>query len=135
MSKLDRQFYEDRAMRDAAREVLMADIAHAKASLSGKSIAGRITGRIGDGAKDVFEVAKTQGEDNRGIIAVLLGALILWLTRGPILEILGLEPVEEIEDAAQETADEAANDPEADSEPLQEEADIREPPPIGDTHD
>ena len=92
MNRLPNQFIEDRALRDAARGVLKADIAHARAAFSGKSIASRIAGRIGDGAQDVVEVAKTNAENNRGILAILLGAVVLFFAREPILEILGLGP-------------------------------------------
>ncbi|MFU7528890.1 hypothetical protein [Qipengyuania sp. ASV99] len=100
MSDLERRFIEDRAIRDAARAVLMADITHARASLSAKGVAARIGGRIGDGAKDVFEVAKAHSEDNRGIIAALIGAVLLWLGREPILEILGLSDSDETSEDA-----------------------------------
>lgn len=99
MSKLEEQFLEDRALRDSARAVLLADIEHARTSLTPKAVSERVTGRIGDGAKDVLEVAKTQADDNRGIIAILIGAVLLWLARGPILEILGLDPESEGFDA------------------------------------
>lgn len=90
MSDLERLFIEDRAIRDAARSVLAADITHARTILSPKGVAGRIGGRIGDGAKDVFELAKAHSHDNRGIIAALIGAVLLWLGRDPILDMLGL---------------------------------------------
>ena len=49
-----------------------------------------------EGAEEVFELAKDRADDNRGVIAVLIGALFLYLARQPILEILGLsEPVGE----------------------------------------
>lgn len=94
MSKLDQQLREDRALRDAAKAVLMADIEHARASFSAKGVADRVGTRIGDGAKDAFEVAKVNADDNRGIIAILIGAVLLWLSREPILEILGLKEAE-----------------------------------------
>ena len=89
MSKLEQRFEEDRALRDAAKIVLLADLEHAKASFSGKGLAERVGDRIGDGAKDVFEVAKVQADDNRGIIAALIGAILLWLGREPLLDLLG----------------------------------------------
>ncbi len=92
MTKLPQQFLEDRALRDAARDVFMADIQHARTSISGKGIATRVGSRVGDGAKDVFEVAKVHADDNRGILAALLGALVLFFAREPILEIFGITP-------------------------------------------
>ncbi|MBD2841913.1 hypothetical protein [Erythrobacter rubeus] len=90
MKDLDQNFYEDRALRDAAREVFLADLAHVRASLSGTGIAGRMVDRVGEGAKDVFQTAKENADDNPGIIAALIGAILLWISRGTIFEMLGL---------------------------------------------
>ncbi len=90
MGKLDRQFEEDRRLRNTAKAVLMADIDHARTTFSAKGVADKTAGRIGDGAKDVFEVAKIHADDNRGIIAIIIGALLVWLGREPIMEALGL---------------------------------------------
>ena len=128
MARLDHRFYEDRALRDAAKEVLLADIANARNSLSGKAIAERTMGRIGEGAKDVFEVAKGQADDNRGIIAALIGALLLWLSRDPIMEILGLSEIEDYDASAEPEL--PLDDPEA--------GDVTDPfmdTPPGHTHD
>lgn len=100
MSRLEDRLAQDRELRDAARAVLMADIELARTSFTPKGVANRVTGRIGDGAKDVFEVAKAQADDNRGIIAVLIGAILVWLAREPILEILGLETQQGENDAS-----------------------------------
>ncbi|MFL0356698.1 hypothetical protein ACI5KX_09475 [Erythrobacter sp. GH1-10] len=105
MSKIDQRFYEDRALRDAAKAVLLADIEHARTTFSGKGLAERVTGRVGEGAKDVFEVAKTHTQDNRGIIALLMGAVLLWFAREPILDILA-EGLDEPEDRSENLADE-----------------------------
>ncbi|MEL6487747.1 MAG: hypothetical protein AAFQ13_11485 [Pseudomonadota bacterium] len=91
------EFLEDRALRDAARAVLIADIEHARTSLSGKAVAARVAGTIGDGAKDAIDVAKTHAHDNRGILAGLMAVLALWFAREPLLEIFGR--VAEPEDA------------------------------------
>ena len=52
----------------------------------------------------MFEVAKTQADDKRGIIVVLFGAILLWITRNPIMEILGLNEAEETDDEHTEPA-------------------------------
>lgn len=90
MSKLDQQFFEDRQLRDAARAVFTAEISHARTSFSAKGVADRVGSRIGDGTKDVLEIAKVHADDNRGILAVIIGAVLLWFAHEPILEILGL---------------------------------------------
>lgn len=90
MSRLPDAFHQDKALRDAARDVLVADIEHAKATMSGKALAGRVAGRVGDGAKDVLEVAKGHASDRQGILAGIIAIIALWFARGTIAEILGL---------------------------------------------
>ena len=90
MSDLEQQFYADRALRNAALTVLKADFEHAKTSFSGKGLADRLTGRIGEGAKDVIEAAREKTDDNLGIIALLVSAIVLWFSREPIADFLGL---------------------------------------------
>ncbi len=94
MTRLPDRFIEDRAIRDAARAVLTEDIERLRTSLGEEGIASRvstgvsstITARVRTGARDVLAQAKAQAGDHQGVIAVLLGALILWLARGPILD-------------------------------------------------
>ncbi|MEM8773276.1 MAG: hypothetical protein AAGD92_16670 [Pseudomonadota bacterium] len=113
MSRLPDAFYEDRALRDAARDVLFADVEHAKNTLSGRAIAGRVAGRVGDGAKDVLEVAKVHATDKQGLLAGLIAIVALFLAREPIMEVLGLaEAVEDdsLTEAEAEPDDEASLD-------------------------
>lgn len=98
MSKLQQQFEEDRAIKNAARRVLLTDFAHAKTALSAKGLANRIGGRVGDGAKDIFYTVKLHADDNRGILAALIGAVIIWFARAPIMEILGIGSSHEHDD-------------------------------------
>ncbi|UYV14732.1 hypothetical protein [Porphyrobacter sp. ULC335] len=94
MSHLPDQFIVDRALRDAARAVLTDDIERLRANLSEEGIASRvssgvtstISGRIRTGARDVLAQAKAQAGDHKGVLAVLLGAILLWIARGPILD-------------------------------------------------
>jgi hypothetical protein len=109
MSRLEQQLREDRALRDAALTVLQADIALARTSFSGKGLADRVGGRIGDGAKDVLETAKTHADGNRGMLAALIGAMLLWIAREPIMAMLGLAdaaPDDEIDDTTSPAGDE-----------------------------
>lgn len=141
MTRLEQQFEEDRALRDAARYVLMADLAHAQASFSGKGIANRVGSRVGDGAKDVLEVAKGHADDHRGILAALIGAVILWFARAPILELLGFGSADQSESA--EVPDDVEVDPAADpdgssaTEPKPDPANtgISAEGPLGDEHE
>lgn len=95
MSDLEQRFYEDRALRNAARRNLLSDIEHVRENLSGQGIVDRVLGRVGDGAVDVLELAKQQAEDKRGVLAALIGAILVWLAREPIFEFLGLGEAEQ----------------------------------------
>lgn len=94
MNHLPDRFIEDRALRDAARAVLADDIERLRANLGEEGIASRvssgvsstISNRIRTGARDVLAQAKAQAGDHKGVLAVLLGAVILWFARGPILD-------------------------------------------------
>jgi len=107
VADIDPRLAEDRALRNAARAVLESDIEHARRTFAPASLARRTGGRIREGAEDVFELAKDRADDNRGVIAVLIGALFLYLARQPILEILGLsEPAGENDgEMGEDTAD------------------------------
>lgn len=93
MTRLPDRFIEDRALRDAARAVLVEDIERLRANLGEQGIASRvssgvtgtISARIRTGARDVLAQAKAQAGDHKGVLAVLIGAIILWFARGPIL--------------------------------------------------
>jgi hypothetical protein len=88
------RFIEDRALRDAARAVLTEDVERLRAQLGEQGIASRvsssvsstITTRIRTGARDVLAQAQAQAGDHKGVLALLIGAIILFLARGPILE-------------------------------------------------
>ncbi len=115
MSKLDKQFLEDRELRNAALAALKDDITHLKTGLSGKGLAERTVRRIGTGAKDALGDAGEAASDNRGIIAALFGAIALWFARGPILEGLGLELIGAGKDGNEIEEDLEAEAPEDDT--------------------
>lgn len=117
MTPLPDRFKEDRALRDAARAVLTEDLARLRGSLSEQGIASRvsssvsttITGRMKAGARDVLAQARAQAGDHKGVLALLIGAIILFFARGPILDWLeDSEEADDIEDAAPEPAPESA---------------------------
>lgn len=111
MTRLPDRFIEDRALRDAARAVLTEDVERLRASLSEQGIASRVssgvTTTVGDriraGAHDVFTQLRAQAGDHKGWLALLVGAIILWFARGPILDWLDeldAEMLDEESDAA-----------------------------------
>ena len=132
MSDLDQQFYEDRELRNAAKAVLLADIEHARTSFSAKGVAERIGGRIGDGARDVVDIAKDHADDNRGIIAILIGALFLWISREPLLELLGLSDQSEM---SEETSADHGTPAPIDAEQVEGDNQTPSDIPIGGDHE
>ena len=87
MTDLERRMREDRAVRDAAKALVSADIAYVKSSMSAKTIGERVLDSVGEGAKDVVEQAADAAENNRGVFAVLIGAVVLWFARNPIMSL------------------------------------------------
>lgn len=80
---------EDRYLRDSARALVEADVAHLKADLAHKGVGARIADRAKEGATDLYDEAVDMAGDNKGAIAALLGAVVLWLARNPILSMFG----------------------------------------------
>ena len=121
MTDLPQRFIEDRRLRDAARAVLAEDIERLRANLSEQGIASRvssgvsstISSRIRTGARDVLAQAKAQAGDHKGVLGVLVGAIVLWLARGPIVDWLdGVDDAEEdIETDAADPEGDAQGDP------------------------
>lgn len=98
MTDLPHSFVEDRALRDAARAVFLADLEHAKGALSRKGLPERLTDwlsrRLSLGLKDTVEVAAAGVNANRSGIAILVAALIVWFSRDTIMEVLGVQDPE-----------------------------------------
>ncbi len=71
------------------------------ASRVSSSVSTTVTSRIKAGASDVLAQAKASAADNPGIIALVIGAILLWLMRGTVLDLI---------ETALEDADEAEGD-------------------------
>lgn len=130
MTRLPSRFVEDRALRDAARAVIEEDIGRIRGSLGEQGVASRVSSRVGSsisgrvraGASDVLEQAKQQASDHRGVLALVVGAIMLWLMRGPLLALVGRDDDEDTQDegngedagAEADTGAEPARAPEGD---------------------
>lgn len=79
---------EDRAMRDAARALVDADLARIKAGLAERSVPARAMDRAAEGAVDVLEQVTEAASRNKGLLAALTGAAAIWLARHPLLALL-----------------------------------------------
>lgn len=86
MSDLKRQMQEDRALRNAAKALVEADVAHVKNAFSGPSLTERAAAGLSEGAKDVFDKASNAADDHKGILAALVGAVLIWFARNPIMD-------------------------------------------------
>lgn len=75
-------------MRDAARALVDADISNLRADIAARSISTRVMDRIGEGAADVLDEAVAVADDNKGVIATLIAAIMLWFARHPIIDLL-----------------------------------------------
>lgn len=94
---LERQLKEDRALRNAARALVEADISHVKADFSAKNVGVRFAGRMKEGAIDVYEDAVDIADDNRGVLTTLIAAVVIWFARNPIMSLFDdSDPDEEI---------------------------------------
>lgn len=76
----------DRRIRDTAKAVVEADVEHLKNSLSRKGLAERAMDRVAEGAQEVYDEAVHVASDNKGALAAILAALVMWFARNPILD-------------------------------------------------
>lgn len=86
---LETRLEEDRALRDAAREVFLVELAHAREEATPSAIGQRLADRIGaraDEASDAaIEFADRHGTTVLAALAAVASAAGLWLARKPIL--------------------------------------------------
>ena len=107
---LEQKLREDRSLRTAALALVKADISHLKNDVGAKGVGARLATRMSDGAKDVLEEATDVADNNRGALAALIAAVVLWFARNPILSLLddGDELVDAEDHAAKNEIDETA---------------------------
>lgn len=80
---------EDRALRDAAKAVVREDLAHLRGALRSRGIGERIADRVTDGFTDLFEEGLEVADNNRGIVATVIAAFVLWFARHPLAALFG----------------------------------------------
>ncbi|MFN4112393.1 MAG: hypothetical protein ACK4GD_00465 [Sphingomonadaceae bacterium] len=79
---------EDKALRDAARALIDADLARLKGTVAARSVPARAMDRATEGAVEVLEQVADAAGRNKGVIAALVGATAIWLARHPLLALL-----------------------------------------------
>jgi len=122
MTRLPDRFIEDRALRDAARAVLVEDIENLRDSLSQQGIASRVssgvkttvTSRLSAGVRDLMAELREQAGERKGLVALLVGAIVLFFARGAIFTSLEELLTETDDDDTDDGADPPAAAPEGD---------------------
>ncbi len=92
MTARRQRMLEDRYLRDSARALVDADIKHLKSNFANKSLGERALDRVREGASDLYEEAIDAAEDNKGALAALVAAVVVWFARNPILQLFGFQP-------------------------------------------
>ncbi len=98
MTDLRQRMTEDRHLRDSAKALVKADIAHLKSELAAKGIGERAMDRVKGGAADVYDEAVEVAGNNKGVLAALVSAILIWFARNPILSSLGFSDEPDDED-------------------------------------
>lgn len=86
MSELDHRLAEDRALRDAALALFKADLAFIQNDLGEKGVGARLASRLGEGTKEMVDDAVDYAGSNKGTIAAIVAAIVVWFARGPIID-------------------------------------------------
>ncbi|HCB79546.1 MAG TPA: hypothetical protein DEP68_12355, partial [Erythrobacter sp.] len=58
----------------------------------------RALDRVREGATDLYDEALDVAEDNKGALAALIAAIVVWFARHPILELFGINTDADDED-------------------------------------
>lgn len=82
-------FETDRANRKAAWNLFEGRLAQVKEDLAARSIKGRIVAKAKDDALAVADEAIAVAKDNKGLVAATIAALLAWIFREPLVNLLG----------------------------------------------
>ena len=92
MSKLKKRLAQDKALRDEARDLITADIAHAKALVAPANLRERTVPPTEEKAKQLLHGTRDSALNHKGTIAAMAGAAIsagiLWIVREPLMELI-----------------------------------------------
>ncbi len=121
MPDLESQLQEDRMLRDAARALVLADIAHVKREVgAGEEDGPDLSSRARDLADDARDYVSGHRFQVGTVVAALVAAVVLWLLREPIAAIVRnvLESDGEVDADTEQVGDEdrSADEPEIPAE-------------------
>lgn len=116
MPDLQHQLREDRALRNAAKRLVKADVAFVKGDVAQKGIGSRIAGRAKEGAAGMAENTADYADENRAIVgtgvAIAIAAVVGWIFRDRLADAVydlfhEKGPFEKAADKAEQLADKA----------------------------
>ena len=98
---------EDKHLRDSARVLVEADVEHIKADFANKGMAKRALFRLRENAGELYDEALDVADSNKGAVAAVFAALVVWFARNPLLDMvgLGIEQDDERTEPSDETAE------------------------------
>lgn len=88
MSKAEDQLAEHRSLRGSARGLFDTRLAQVKADLAARSISGRVKAKAKDEAFKALDTGIDVAKESKGIIAATGGALLVWVFRAPLIEMM-----------------------------------------------
>ena len=88
MAKLELQLREDRALRDAARRLLEADLGLVKSDVDRRGLGERTADRLRDGSLDIADKAMDYARVHPVLVYGGLAAVLLAVFRNPILDLI-----------------------------------------------
>lgn len=88
MSDLKRQLNEDRAIRNAARSIITAQIAQIRQGVSGQRIGEKLADKIGDDAAEFLGKTGKAAQDNRGPLLAFAGVVVAAVAWKPLVDLL-----------------------------------------------
>ncbi len=104
MTRRREQMLEDLYLRNSARALVEADFYNLKSDLANKGFAARAMDRIGGEASDIYDEAVEVAGDNKGVLAALIAAVVLWFARNPIIDLFERDAQDDDETEAPEQA-------------------------------
>ncbi|GAA5050349.1 hypothetical protein GCM10023208_09240 [Erythrobacter westpacificensis] len=116
MADIEQQLHEDRALRNAAKRLVKADLGFVKGDMAEKGIGGRIAGRAKDGAADIAENTADYAGEHRLQVGtgffIAAAAFAGWIFRDRLADAVynlfhEKGPLEEAAEKAEQLAEDA----------------------------
>jgi len=84
MSDAEQRLIQDRANRNAARQLVERGTGQIKSDLDARGIGGRIKDKVTGEIEDTLATGVRVARENKPVIAGTIGLLLVWFWRGPL---------------------------------------------------